>query len=92
MGRSGFFPVSHEVIHGDTSDFVDLLLGPCVDTSRGATGPKGGLGSGECGALESWPEEGAVGGSLKLQDFRVRRQELESDLGRVGDVAARGLP
>lgn len=58
----------------------------------GPLDPRGCLEGGKWGALESWPEEGAVGGSLMLLDFRVRRQELESKLGRVEDVAAGDLP
>lgn len=58
----------------------------------GPPDPGGYLGRGKWGATESWPQDAAVRGSLKLQDFRVRRQELESDLGSVEGVAAGDLP
>ena len=54
-----------------------------MDTSGRAAGPKGCLGNGKWGVLESLPE-GAVGGSLKLQDSGVRRPELREPSGTSG--------
>lgn len=75
VGEERVFPVSHEVIHGETSDFRGPLALPLSRYLRQGAGPKGCLGSRKWGVLESLPE-GAVGGSLKLQDFRVRSLEF----------------
>lgn len=69
-------------------------LAPALSQSRewGAPGPKelgGCLGSGKWGALDSWLEEGAGGGSSDLQDFRVRRRTWRA-VGGVGGVGRRG--
>lgn len=81
VGEERVFPVSHEVI-----TLVCPLALPLGRYLEQAAAPKGCPGNSKWGVLESSAGEGRVGSSLKLQDFGVRRPELESDLGRVEDT------
>lgn len=57
VGEERVFPVSHEVIHGESSDFTALFLCPGVDISGRATSPKGCLGNGKWGVLPELAKE-----------------------------------